>query len=150
MKKGFLSVLLIVAFSSMVYAEVVIKSESFQEKIIKKQTKWVKATKVIPGTKIRYVNTISNKGTDTAKNLVVTNAVPKHMRFVGGSAKCLEKCSITYSVDGKTFDVPAKLFVVEKGKKRVAQATEYKAIRWIVQSLGAKKSSNVQFEAILE
>lgn len=150
MKKGFLSILFIFAFSFVSYADVNIKSESFQEKIINKQTKWVQAVKVIPGTKIRYINTISNNGNEIAQNLVITNPVPKHMFYVGGSAKCAGVCSITYSLDGKLFDVPAKLFVTENGKKRLAKATEYKAIRWVVQALDAKQSSSVQFDTILE
>jgi len=150
MKKSFLSVLSIFVFSSIVYADVSIKSKSLQEKTINKQTTWVKAAKVIPGTKIRYVNTISNNGNATAQNLVITNPVPKHMLYVGESAKCSGVCTITYSIDGKVFDVPAKLFVTENGKKRVAKAIEYKAIRWVVQTLGAKQSSSVQFDATLE
>jgi uncharacterized repeat protein (TIGR01451 family) len=150
MTKSFLSVLLIFAFSSILYADVSIKSESLQEKTINKQTTWAKATKVIPGTKVRYINTISNNGNEIAQNLVITNSIPKHMLYVDGSAKCTGVCSTTYSLDGKLFDVPAKLFVTENGKKRAAKAAEYKAIRWIVQTLGAKQSSSVQFDAILE
>lgn len=151
MKKGFLSVLLTLAFSSSVYgASIVIKSESLQEKTVNKQIKWVKAAKVIPGTKIRYVDTISSNGTQAAQNLVITNPVPMYMLYVGGSAKCTGSCNITYSLDGKVFDVPAKLFVTEKGKKRVAKATEYKAIRWALPTLGAKQSISVHFDATLE
>ncbi|MDD5405403.1 MAG: hypothetical protein PHE73_00520 [Sulfurovaceae bacterium] len=148
MKKGFLSVLLIFTLSA--YANVEIKSESFQEKIINKQNTWVKAARVIPGTKVRYINTISNNGADTAENLVITNPVPNHMRYVEGSAKCSGACIITYSLNGKFFDMPAKLFMIENGQKRVAKATEYKAIRWVVQTLGAKQNSSVQFDATLE
>jgi uncharacterized repeat protein (TIGR01451 family) len=150
MKKGFLSILLIFAFSFVLYADVNIKSESLQEKIINKQTKWVQAAKVIPGTKIRYVNTVTNNGNETAQNLIISNPMPKHMLYVAGSAKCAGVCSITYSLDGKLFDVPAKLFVIENGKKRLAKAIEYKAIRWVVQALDAKQSSSVQFDATLE
>ncbi len=150
MTKSFLSILSIFAFSSILYADVSIKSESLQEKTINKQTAWVHAAKVIPGTKIRYVNTISNNGNATAQNLVITNSVPKHMLYVGGSAKCAGVCNITYSLDGKLFDVPSKLFVTENGKKRAAKAAEYKAIRWVVQTLDAKQSSSVQFDATLE
>lgn len=150
MKKGLFYILLAFVFSSTIYADVSIKSQSFQEKTINKQTKWVKATKVIPGTKVRYVNTMSNSGTQAAQNLVITNPIPKHMLYAEGSAKCDGACSITYSLDGKAFDVPDKLFVTENGKKRTAKATEYKAIRWVVQTLDAKQSSSVQFDAILE
>ena len=151
MKKGFLSVLLTIAFSSTVYAaDIVIKSESLQEKVVSKQTKWVKAAKVIPGTKIRYVDTVISNGTKEVQNLVIINPIPMYMLYVGGSAKCDGACSITYSLDGKVFDVPAKLFVTEKGKKRIAKATEYKAIRWALPTLGAKQSISVYFDATLE
>jgi len=150
MKKGLFYTLLTFVFSSIVCADVSIKSESFQEKTINKQTKWVKAAKVIPGTKIRYVNTMSNNGNKTAQNLVITNPVPKHMLYVDGSAKCSNGCNIIYSLDGKKFDISANLFITENGKKRAAKAMEYKAIRWIVQTLDAKQSSSVQFDAILE
>jgi len=150
MRKGFLSVLLIFVFSSIVYADVSIKSQSLQEKIVNKQTKWVETTKVIPGTKVRYINTMSNKGNSVAEKLVITNPIPKHMQYVAGSAKCSGDCIITYSLDGKLFDAPDKLFVTENGKQRVAKAAEYKAIRWLVHTLDAKQSSSVQFDAILE
>jgi uncharacterized repeat protein (TIGR01451 family) len=151
MKKGFLSVLLTFFFSSTVYAaDIVIKSESLQEKAVSKQTKWVKAAKVTPGTKIRYVDTVISNGTKAVQNLVIINPIPMHMLYVNESAKCNGACSITYSLDGKVFDVPAKLFVTEKGKKRVAKATEYKAIRWALPTLGAKQSINVYFDATLE
>lgn len=150
MKKGFLCALLIFAFSSIVYADVSIKSESLQEQTINKQTKWVKAVRVVPGAKIRYVNTMINNGNEMVQNLVVTNAVPKHMLYMDGSAKCVGICSITYSVNGKVFDTPANLFVIENGKTRLARASEYMVVRWVVQALGAKQSSSVQYEAILE
>jgi hypothetical protein len=151
MKKSFLSVLLTLAFFSTVHAaDVIIKSESLQEKAINKQTKWVKATKVIPGTKIRYVDTVISNGAKVVQNLVIVNPVPMHMLYVGGSAKCDGTCIITYSLDGKVFDVPAKLFVTEKGKKRVAKASEYKAIRWSLPTLIAKQNISMYFDATLE
>jgi uncharacterized repeat protein (TIGR01451 family) len=148
MKKSFLVVFF--AVSSLLMADVSISSASFQEKKIGKETKWVKATRVVPSTKVRYVNTISNNGAELATNLVVTNAIPKHMKFVASSAKCDTKCDITYSLDGKNFDIPTNLIMVDGGKKRVANANEYKAIKWNVKSLNAKQKDALQYEAILD
>lgn len=138
------------ALSAFVMADASISSASFQEKKIGKETKWVKATKVVPGTKVRYVNTVSNNGSEIATNLVITNAVPKHMNYVGSSAKCGKQCSILYSIDGKNFDLPANLTVVDKGKKRVALPSEYSAIRWTIAQLSGKQKDTVQYDAILE
>ena len=150
MKKGLLYLCLSILFTSVMHAEISMTSESLQEKRINKKVKWVKATKVIPGTKIRYLNTLSNTGDQAAEDLVITNPVPKHMQYLEGSAKCAGACTITYSLDGKVFDMPDKLFVTEKGKKRRARASEYKAVKWVIERLGAKQRSSVQFDAILE
>ncbi|HHD78231.1 MAG TPA: hypothetical protein ENK98_01100, partial [Epsilonproteobacteria bacterium] len=50
-------------------AEVTINSQSYQKVIKKKKAKWVKATKVIPGSVILYMNRLKNKGTQTAEKL---------------------------------------------------------------------------------
>jgi hypothetical protein len=71
MKKSFLVVFL--AISSLLNADVSISSASFQEKKVGKETKWVKATRVVPGTKVRYVNSLTNSGAQNATNLVITN-----------------------------------------------------------------------------
>jgi len=147
-KKGFL---VIVGLVSLLNANVTIKSESFQEKKIGKETKWIKASKVIPGTKIKYVNTISNDTSNTATNLVATNVIPKFMTYTDGSAKCKTPCKVVFSVDGgKTFDLPNNLFVVENGKKRVARANEYGAVRWTILSLGAGQKDECIYEAVLK
>ncbi|MDD2450517.1 hypothetical protein [Sulfurovum sp.] len=150
MRKGLLYLCLSVLLTSVMHAEISITSESLQEKRINKQLKWVKATKVIPGTKIRYLNTVSNTGEQAAEDLVITNPVPKHMQYLEGSAKCAGACTITYSLDGKVFKAPDKLFVTEMGKKRKARASEYKAVKWVIERLGAKQRSSVQFDAVLE
>ncbi len=148
MKKSFLVVFFI--FSSLVIADVSIGSMSFQEKKVGKETKWVKATRVVPGTKVRYVNSLTNGGTENATNLVITNAIPNHMSFVSSSASCSTKCDILYSLDNKSFDMPANLMVTENGKKRVANANEYRAVRWTIASLNGKQKGTVQYEATLK
>ncbi len=148
MKKSFLVVFF--AVSSLLMADVSISSASFQEKKIGKEIKWVKTTRVVPGTKVRYINTLNNSGLENATNLVITNAIPKNMSFVDSSAVCSTKCDISYSLDNKVFDIPANLMVTENGKKRVANASDYKAIKWNIKSLGNKQKDTVQYEAILK
>ncbi|WP_295421734.1 hypothetical protein [Sulfurovum sp.] len=154
MKKLFTSIM--IALSMMVlslHAEVTIKSQSYQKVIKKKKVKWVKAAKVIPGSVVLYVNTLKNKGKETAQNLTVVNAIPAHMNYVKGTARCKSKCNITYSVDGgKTFNKPKKLFVKDKKtkKRRRAKASEYTAIKWVVAKLNGGKKTTVQYKARLQ
>lgn len=148
MKKTFL---ILVSIGTLLCAEVTIKSESFQEKKINGKTTWIKATKVIPGAKVRYINTISNETSEVASNLMATNVISEFMSYVDGSAECKTPGEVLFSVDnGKTFDVPKNLFVVENGKKRVAKPSEYSAIRWSVKALDAGATEECGYEAILK
>ncbi len=153
-KKLFTS--LMIASSVMVmglYADVTIKSHSYQKVVKKKKAKWVKATKVVPGSVVLYMNTLKNRGKETAQNLTVVNAIPAHMNYVKGTAKCKSKCSVTYSVDGgKTFNKPKKLFVKDKKTKKMrhAKAKEYTTIKWVVAKLKGGKKTTVQYKARLQ
>jgi len=137
-------------------AEVTISSASYQQVIKKdksgkKVKQWVKATKVVPGTEVRYYNTLKNKGKDQAQKLVVVNAIPKHMQYIKGTAKCKSKCKITYSVDGgKTFNKPKKLFVGKGKKRHRAKASEYTTIQWVVDTLAGEEKTVVEYKARLE
>ena len=154
MKKIWMSLFVVVTLCTLTaQAQVIIKSQSFQKIIKKKKTKWVKATKVIPGSVVLYVNTLKNKGKEKAKNLMVINNIPAHMNYVKGTAKCKSKCSVTYSVDGgKTFNKPKKLFVKDKKTKKVrrAKAKEYTTIKWVVAKLKGSKKTTVQYQARLQ
>lgn len=132
-------------------AEVTINSQSYQKVIKKKKAKWVKATKVIPGSVILYMNRLKNKGTQTAEKLTVVNAIPEHMQYIKGTAKCKSDCLVTYSVDGgKTFDKPKKLFVGKGKKRHRAKASEYTTIMWVVKKLKGGKKTTVQYKARLK
>jgi uncharacterized repeat protein (TIGR01451 family) len=154
MKRLFASLVFIVTLVTVTaQAEVTIKSQSFQKVVKKKKTKWVKASKVIPGSVILYKNRLKNRGAQTAQNLTVINKVPEHMNYMKGTAKCKSKCKITYSVDGgKTFNKPKKLFVKDKKTKRSrkAKASEYTTIKWIVAKLKGGKKTTVQYKAKLQ
>ncbi len=117
-----------------------------------KEVKRVPAAKVVPGDEVIYTIYYTNVGQDLAEKVVITNPVPEHMRYAGGSALG-EGAVITFSVDdGKTYDVPKNLKVLDAdGKERPAKASEYTHVRWTLQKLlspGAK--GHVGFRAKLE
>ena len=153
MKKLLIAMLVLAGFTASVHAEVTITSQSYQKVVKKKKSKWVKATKVVPGSVVLYINSIANKNAQKAENLTVVNAIPKHMDYVKGSAICKSKCAITYSVDGgKHFSSPKNLLVKDKKskKKRRAKASEYTSIKWVVSTLGSGKKTSVQYRARLQ
>ena len=150
MKKISIVLALFLFFSSL-EAKVVITSHSYQKVIKKKNIKWVKATKVIPGSVLLYHNSLKNEDKTTATNLVIVNAIPTHMQYIKGSAKCKKKCRVNYSVDGgKTFHSSKKLFVGKGRKRHRAKASEYTTIKWVVNSLKGGKKTFVQYKARLE
>lgn len=139
--------------ASTLNAEVTITTRSYQKVIKKKKPVWVKATKVVPGNVVLYVNTIKNSSKERAENLTVVNAIPEHMSYIKGTARCKGKCDITFSIDGgKRFAKPSKLIVKDKKtkKRRRARATEYTTIKWVVPSLKGGEKTTVQYRARLQ
>jgi len=147
---------LLLAMVSMAQANVSINSASFQEqtKITasgEKVKEWVKASKVVPGTVIRYMNTLNNDGAKSATKLVIKNPIPKNMEYVANSASCSSGCVLSYSVDGgKSYKQPEKLYLGEGKERHLAKASEYTDIRWVVDSLGANAQSSVEYKARLK
>jgi uncharacterized repeat protein (TIGR01451 family) len=147
---------MVLAMMSMAQANVSINSTSLQEQ--KKVTAtgetvkvWVKASKVVPGTVIRYVNTLDNSGDKSASKLVVNNPIPENMEYVANSAVCQSSCSITYSVDGgKTYKQPEELFLGLGEERHMAKASEYTHIKWVIDALGASSQSSVEYKARLK
>ena len=75
MKKLIISALMASAvLTASLQAEVSIVSKSYQKVIKKKKPTWVKAAKVVPGSTVLYMNTLSNKGKETAEKLTVVKA----------------------------------------------------------------------------
>ena len=141
---------------TMVQANVTINTASFQEQTKvtasgEKVKEWVKASKVVPGTVIRYVNTLDNSGDKSARKLVVNNPVPENMEYVANTASCQGSCVISYSVDGgKTYKQPEELFLGVEEKRHLAKASEYTNIRWVVAQLDASSQSSVEYKARLK
>jgi uncharacterized repeat protein (TIGR01451 family) len=148
--------IVLLAMMSMAQANVSINSASFQEhtKVLpggKKVKEWVKASKVVPGTVIRYLNTLTNSGDKKATKLVVNNPIPENMEYIANSASCQGSCTISYSVDGgKTYKQPEELFVGVGEERHQAQASEYTDIRWVVDALAATSQSAVEYKARLK
>jgi len=111
--------------------------------------------KLVPGDEVLYTLTYANKTVKPAENVAITNPVPQHTRYQGGSAAG-EGAEITYSVDGgKIFATPDKLTVTVKDKSgkeivRPAAAQDYTHIRWrLKQSVAPGKSGSVRFRAVI-
>jgi len=147
---------IVLAMMSMAQANVSINSASFQEQTKvtpsgEKIKEWVKASKVVPGTVIRYVNTLDNSGDKPATKLIVNNPIPENMEYIANSATCQSTCTITYSVDGgKSFKQPEELFLGVGEERHMAKASEYTDIRWVVNSLAATSQSTVEYKARLK
>ena len=117
-----------------------------------KEIKRVPAVKVVPGDDVVYTLSYSNGGKEPADKVVITNPVPEHMFYREGSASGADT-HITFSVDnGKTYDLPEKLTVVDAdGKERPAKGSDYTHIRWaLYKSLAPGEKGQVSFRATLE
>ena len=117
-----------------------------------KEIKRVPAAKVIPGTEVIFSQHYENVSSETAENAVITNPIPEHMIYKAGSAAG-SGTRITFSVDnGKSYNIPAKLFVFDAaGRKYPARPQDYTHIRWTFETpLPAGARGVVSFRAILE
>ncbi len=117
-----------------------------------KGVKRVPATKVIPGTEVIYTISYTNVGNQPADNIVITDPIPEHMLYVGGSARGTDT-AITYSADGgKTFASANKLKVKNAdGSVRLAQSADYTHIRWALnEALKPEHTGQVEFRARLK
>ena len=156
MKKNLVALSLLFAVASMAQAEVSISSVSLQELTTKSKSgeeikSWVKTQKVVPGTIVRYVNTLENSGDTVAKGLSVKNPIPENMEYVEGSATCEGSCILTYSVDGGiSFKKPSELYVGVGEKRHLAMASEYTNIQWMIAELSAHSKSFVDYKAKLK
>lgn len=137
--------------------ELVTKAEREVE-VVEKGVKVKKLTppdKMLPGDEVVYTVTYNNKTGKLAENVTVVNPVPKHTRYVDGSAAG-EGATITFSVDGgKTYATPDKLIVTIKDKSgkditRPAAASDYSHIRWVLkQNVAPGQNGLVRFRAAI-
>lgn len=111
-----------------------------------KQDQWQEPDKLLPGERVGYQIEVNNKGNEPAADIVIENPIPEHTTYVQDSAKGLNTL-IEFSVDnGKTFALPANLFMEKEGKRVQANAVDYTQVRWkLNQPLDAGASSTVQY-----
>jgi uncharacterized repeat protein (TIGR01451 family) len=97
----------------------------------KKQQKIIAAAEVTPGDRILYTTSFKNNGAEASDNIIITNPIPVHTRYLDGSAKG-EHCVITFSIDGGRVWGDAKTLKVRQkdGQFRAATAADYTHIRW--------------------
>jgi uncharacterized repeat protein (TIGR01451 family) len=110
------------------------------------------ATKVLPGEEVIFINTYINKGEAPADDVVINNAIPEHMIYVGASAEG-DDTVVTYSVDGgQIFGPLLELMVTEPdGSKRPAASVDVTHIRWTrTTPLPPNQTAQVEFRARLK
>ena len=107
---------------------------------------WQQPDKLVPGERVGYQVEVNNQGTEPAADIVIANPIPEHTEYVQDSAKGLGT-QVEFSVDnGKTFALPAQLFVEQNGERVQAQAADYTQVRWkLNQPLAAGDSLTVQY-----
>jgi len=115
-------------------------------------TKWVKATKVVPGDVVKYIDTIVNDSNQTLKSAKVVNPIDKSLIFIAKSTNSTAKYELKFSIDGgNTFKEPSNLFVTnKKGKKVLAQAKDYNALEFTVKEVPANSKVKVSFKTKLK
>ena len=106
-------------------------------------------SEAIPGNVVVYEHTISNASSTIAKDLVITDIVPKHTTYVIGSAEG-KGCDIAYSVDGEVYDTPSQLFVYSASTLRVANPKEYKHIKWTCTELKPHSQKVLRFKTKID
>ncbi|MBA35878.1 MAG: hypothetical protein CMI14_10680 [Oleispira sp.] len=137
--------------STFVSAEVTLTNSMFEVVTItaadgSTTDQWQKPDKLVPGERVGYQVEVNNQGTEPAADIVIVNPIPEHTEYVQDSAKGLGT-QIEFSVDnGKTFALPAQLFVEQNGERVQAQAADYTQVRWkLNQPLAAGDSLTVQY-----
>jgi len=161
MKKTMIGLAAMMLLANMVQAEekplIRMETHSYQLTVVKDKKgkpvkKWLKATKVVPGTVVKYVDTITNDSDEMIKNAKVSNPINENLIYVKDSVASKAKFSVMYSVDGgKHYDAPEKLFVLGKDrKKHPAQAKDYNAILFSVDEVPAHSKVDVAFKVKLK
>jgi uncharacterized repeat protein (TIGR01451 family) len=134
-------------------AQVDINTQSLQLVLEKDKKVWKPATRVVPGTVIKYVNTVTNDDKEVANDLVVVNNISKYMELVPNTVACSDECDITYAVDLKEgYKKPSELYIVDPKTKlrRLAKPSEYVSIKWVIDTLDKNAVITVQYESKLK
>jgi uncharacterized repeat protein (TIGR01451 family) len=111
----------------------------------------VPPAKVVPGTVMLYTITARNSCAAASDRLAITNPVPEHMQYVGGTA-AHDGTETLYSIDATHYGKLETLAAQDTdGSSRPARAEDVRSIRWtFVQGLAAGQSVSVQFRATVQ
>lgn len=119
---------------------IVVKSVAEKEEVVTaadgtKTTRLVPLAKAVPGDEVVYTVTVQNVGKEPATDVVVTNPVPEHTRYVAGSAGG-PGTEVAYSVDGgRTWGRAEELKVREAdGTLRPATPADYTHVRFVMKN----------------
>lgn len=106
---------------------------------------------VVPGDEVIYTINYTNLSKDAAAKVVITNPIPEHMNYKGGSADGANT-TIEFSVDGQHFAAADRLLVtMADGKTRPARAEDYTRVRWTLGApLAPGKKGHVSYRAVLQ
>lgn len=97
------------------------------------EERFTEATTARPGQTVEYRLFAKNESEETlpAGTVVVTGPILEGTTFVANSATPSSDRVLTeYSVDGEVFGEPPLVLPGEGGNRRVAEPTEYTAVRW--------------------
>jgi len=160
MKRNIYLVLIALLMSSSLSAEnngtVEIVSTSYQRVMVKDENgtlveTWPRATKVIPGTIVKYTDTIVNTTNDNITAVKVSNPINANLVYIADSAISEFNATILYSIDGgKSFDEPDNLKVVEGDHNRTAFPEEYNGVQWSVDEIPHDTNCTVEFRVKLK
>ena len=159
-RKIYLALIALLMSSSSLSAEnngtVEIVSNSYQLVIVKDKNgtrveTWPRATKVIPGTIVKYIDTIVNTTDANITDVRVSNPINQNLVYIDTSASSELNATILYSIDkGKSFDEPKNLIIEEGDYNRTALPEEYNAVQWIVATVPADSNCSVLFKVKLK
>lgn len=116
----------------------------------KPQLKAIAADEITPGDRILFTTSFKNNGEKASDNVIITNPIPKHTRYLADSAKG-EHCIITFSVDGRVWGSEKTLKVrLKDGKFRAATPADFTHIRWKYnRALKPAEKQSISFETKL-
>lgn len=132
--------------TTMAVVDLVHKNEKGEKTVVQKD---VSAAKIVPGDVVTFTLTYTNRGTQPATGVVITNPVPDHMTYLDKSAEG-KGTKIDFSVNrGKSYDAPDRLTVKDaQGKVRPARGQDYTHVRWVLGTpLAPGGSGTVSFKA---
>jgi uncharacterized repeat protein (TIGR01451 family) len=141
-----LSFMSVIASAEVTLTNTVFEVVTITSKDGSKQDQWQQPDKLLPGERVGYQIKVNNQGTEPAADIVIENPIPEHTVYVQDSAKGLNT-TIEFSVDnGKTFALPAQLFIEKEGKRVQATSVDYTQVRWkLNKPLTVGASSTVQY-----